>query len=95
MRKSFGIRIAPCKFRQDNRSFFIDHSSNAISDALTSVKHISKRVATALHDMRNTHYTCFTDLLYEMEVHPACDSQVIEILIQLDYFREFGMNGKL
>lgn len=95
MRKSFGIRIAPCKFRQDNRSFFIDHSSNTISDALTSVKHISKRVANALYDMRSTRCACFTDLLYEMEVHPAFDSQVIEILIQLDYFREFGMNGKL
>ena len=34
------------------------------------------------------------ELLY-MEVHPAFDSQVIEILIQLDYFREYGMNGKL
>jgi len=45
--------------------------------------------------MRNTSYTCFTDLLYDMEMHPAFDSQAIEILIRLDYFREFGMIGKL
>lgn len=45
--------------------------------------------------MRDADYTCFTDLLYAMEMHPAFDSQVIEILIRLDYFREFGMTRKL
>lgn len=33
MRKGFGIRIAPCRFRQDNRDFYIDHEANTISDA--------------------------------------------------------------
>lgn len=33
MRKGFGIRIAPCRFRQDNRDFYIDRTSNTISDA--------------------------------------------------------------
>ncbi len=95
MRKGFGIRIAPCRFRQDNRDFYIDHAAKTISDALTSVKHISKRVAVALYNMRDGFYLCFTDLLYEMEMHPAFDSQVIEILIRLDYFAEFGTPGKL
>ena len=45
--------------------------------------------------MKDNFYVCFTDLLNDMEVHPAFDSQVIEILIQLDYFREFGKSGKL
>ena len=45
--------------------------------------------------MRDGFYACFTDLLYDMELHPALDSQVIEILIRLDYFREFGGNGRL
>ena len=61
MRKGFGIRVAPCRFRQDNRDFYIDRANNAISDALTSVKHISKRVADALYDMRDKTYGCFTD----------------------------------
>ncbi len=45
--------------------------------------------------MRDTAYACFTDLLYDMEIHPAFDAQTIEILIRLDYFREFGMIRKL
>lgn len=95
MRRGFGIRVAPCRFRQDNRDFYIDHASNTISDALTSVKHVSARSAQALYEMRDELYPAFTDLLADMEFKPALDSQVIDILIRLGYFREFGCNGKL
>jgi len=95
MKRAFGIRIAPCRFRQDNRDYYIDHDANTISDALTSIKHIGKRVAQALYRMRNNQYGCFTDLLYDMTMNPAFDSRAIDILIRLDYFREFGAPGKL
>ena len=95
MRRSFGIRIAPCQFRQDNRDFCVEPSVNTISDALTSVKHISRRVVDALYQMRGNTYDYFIDLLYDMEIQPAFDAQVVEILIRLDYFREFGKMGKL
>ena len=95
MQRGFGIRIAPCRFRQDNRDYYIDHAGRAISDALTSVKHISCRVADTLYSWRDRFYPCFTDLLYDMEMHPAFDSQVVEILIRLGYFQEFGSSGKL
>ena len=52
-------------------------------------------MADALYRMQDEFYVCVTDRLYDMEVHPAFDSQVIEILIRLDYFREFGGRGKL
>lgn len=95
MKRAFGICIAPCRFRQDNRDYYLDHDANTISDALTSIKHIGKRVAQALYCMRNNQYSCFTDLLYDMTVNPAFDSRAIDILIRLDYFREFGTPGKL
>lgn len=95
MKRAFGIRVAPCRFRQDNRDYFLDHEANTISDALTSIKHIGKRVAQALYHMRNNQYACFTDLLYDMTMNPAFDSRAIDILIRLDYFREFGTPGKL
>ena len=95
MQRGFGTRIAPCRFRQDNRDYYIDHAGKAISDALTSVKHISRRVADTLYIWRDRFYPCFTDLLYDMEMHPVFDSQVVEILIRLGYFQEFGSSGKL
>lgn len=95
MKHAFGIRVAPCRFRQDNRDYYLDHEANTISDALTSIKHIGKRVAQALYCMRNNQYSYFTDLLHEMTMNPAFDSRAINILIHLDYFREFGSPGKL
>lgn len=59
------------------------------------MKHISRRVADTLYAWRDRFYLCFTDLLYDMEMHPAFDSQVMEILIRLGYFQEFGSSGKL
>lgn len=95
MRKAFGIRIVPCRFRQDNRGYFVDKENGTISDALTSVKHISARVASALYAMRNDQFQSFVDLLYALEMHPAFTSQTIAILIRMGYFREFGSAGKL
>lgn len=95
MKRAFGIRVAPCRFRQDNRDYYLDHEANTISDALTSIKHIGKRVAQSLYRMRNNQYACFTDLLYDLTMNPAFDSRAIDILIRLDYFREFGTPGKL
>ena len=95
MQRGFGICIASYRFRQDNRDYYIDHAGKAISDALTSVKHISRRVADTLYSWRDRFYPCFTDLLYDMEMHPVFDSQVVEILIRLGYFQEFGSSGKL
>lgn len=95
MKKAFGIRIVPCRFRQDNRSYFIDKEAGTISDALASVKHVSMRVANALYAMRGNVYDYFVDLLYDMEMNPAFNSQTIGILIQMGYFREFGSAGKL
>ena len=95
MKKAFGIRIVPCRFRQDNRGYYIDKNAGTISDSLASVKHISMRVAKALYEMRNNQYEYFTDVLYDMEMHPAFTSQVITILIWMGYFEEFGSAGKL
>lgn len=63
MKRAFGIHIAPCRFRQDNRDYYIDYEANTISDALTSIKHIGRRVAQALYRMRDNQYAYFTDLL--------------------------------
>lgn len=95
MKRAFGISVAPCRFRQDNRDFFIDKERRTISDTLMSVKHISKRVADELYRMRNNQYDFFADLLVDMNARPAFNTRSIEILIRMGYFEEFGSSGKL
>ena len=95
MKRAFGISIAPCRYRQDNRTFFIDKERHTISDTLMSVKCISYRVAQALYEMRDNQYESFTDLLIDMQTRPEFDTRVTEILIRMGYFEEFGHAGKL
>lgn len=95
MKKAFGITVAPCRYRQDNRDFFIDKERKTISDTLMSVKHISKRVADELYRMKDNQYVHFTDLLVDMTMRPAFNTRSIEILIRMGYFEEFGTSGRL
>lgn len=95
MRRAFGIRVVSCKFGQDNRDFFVDETAHTIADALTSVKHISKKVADALYKMRDNLYLYFVDLLYEMDLSPAFDATSITALIKMGYFSDFGGSAKL
>lgn len=95
MKKAFGISIVPCRFRQDNRSYFVDKDAHTISDALTSVKGISARVAKELYDMRNNQYDSAVDLFYDLEMSPTFTSATIQTLIRMGYFAEFGSAGKL
>ena len=95
MFKAFGIRIVPCKFRQDNRGYFVDKNAHTISDALTSVKGISAAAAKTLYAMRNNVYPTAIDLFYDLEVNTSINSAVIITLIKMGYFEEFGSSGKL
>ena len=95
MRRAFNIMIVPCKFRDDNRLFSFDKANNTISDALPSIRNLSVAVAEELFKMRDNVYLTFVDLLVDMTNRKPFNATNIEVLIKMDYFREFGHNGKL
>ena len=95
MQRAFGIRIAPCRFRQDNRAFAFDKETNTITDTLRSVKNISARVADALYRARDKRFDSFTDVLYWLDEDPAFNARSIYPLIHMGYFEEFGSTPKL
>lgn len=95
MKKAFGIQVVPCKFRQDNRSFFIDKQRKTISDTLTSIKGISAKTAATLYALRDKSYPTAIDLFWDLDVNTSINSAVVETLIRMDYFSEFGSVGKL
>ena len=96
MAKSRGIKMTKPKFRQDNRTFCIDPVEHTISDALSSVKGIGVKDADALRSLRFNHYDTFVELLRDMTLFSgALNTAVIEKLIKLDYFSEFGSIRRL
>ena len=96
MAKRRGIQMTKPKFRQDNRTFCIDPVEHTISDALSSIKGVGLKDAEALWNLKNREYGTFVELLRDMTLYPgALNTAVIEKLIKLDYFREFGSIKKL
>ena len=96
MAKARGIRMTKPMFRQDNRTFYIDPVNHTISDALSSIKGVGLKDAEALWSMKDNVYSTFVELLRDMTLYPgALNTAVIEKLIKLDYFHEFGSIKKL
>ena len=94
--KMYGIQISKPKFGQDNRSFFIDSEAHIISDSLLTVKGIGMKDAEALCNLRGRDYPTFVELLRDMTLYPgALDTGVVERLIKLNYFSEFGCIKRL
>lgn len=95
MLKAFNIRVAPCRFRQDNRQFTYDKAANTMSDALPSIRNLSMAVANELLSMKDECYFSFVELLRDMDYRKPFNATNIDVLIKMNYFQEFGGNGKL
>lgn len=92
----FNISTGKCKFRQDNRDYFVDKKSHTIVDSLTSIKGVGKKDAQAIYRLGNQKFNHFVDLLITMQrVSGALNSGVVETLIRYGYFIQFGPSGKL
>ena len=95
MAKSRGIAITKPRFRQDNRTFYISEDSRSISDALSSIKGVGLKDAEALYALRDFSGR-FVELLREMSLYSGgLNKTVVEKLIKIDYFHEFGCIKKL
>ena len=96
MAKSRGISMIKPKFRQDNRTFYINAVNHTISDALSSIKGVGLKDAEALWKMKDHPHGTFVELLRDMTLCTgALNTAVIEKLIKLDYFSEYGSIKRL
>lgn len=91
-----GIQISKPKFRQDNRRFYINTKDHIISDSLTCIKGVGLKDAEALYTLRNRKYTTFVELLRDMTLYTgALNTSVVDKLIRVNYFSEFGCIKRL
>jgi DNA polymerase III alpha subunit len=95
MKRYKEIRLIPGRFGQDNRDWTADKENKTISQSLSSVRYISKADARALYIAGQKNYDSFTDVLRELQMNTPVDIRTIKILIELDYFIDYGQSGKL
>ena len=95
MRSGFGIRMAPCRFRQDNRAYTFDAEKKTITDVLHAMKGVGPKVSDKLYAMRDIRFSTFVDALIYIRDKTSINSAVMNTLIRSGYFEEFGSTNRL
>lgn len=88
--KKLGITISPIKFRNSIAEYNFNKETNQIYKGIASIKFMNEEVANDLYNLRNNDYPTFVDLIRDIEEKTTVNSRQMKILIDLDYFSEFG-----
>lgn len=95
MAKLYGYRILPPRFRHSTNKYMYDKENHNIYKGVASIKFLNDGAAEYLYSLRDNRYDNFISLLRQIEEDKQINSRQMEILIQLQYFEEFGKNKKL
>lgn len=87
--KAHGIQILPPKFRHSKAVYFCNAESREIYKGIGSIKFMNAQVADELYALKDEQFEDFIDLLAAVK-KTSCNSRQLQILIELDYFSEFG-----
>lgn len=90
----FGIRFAPMRFRQDNRSIHADDTSSVMINTVGSIKGYGVTIGKTLYECGKHSFNSFTDLLAAMDKKGIKEAK-FKPLILIDYFSEFGNQREL
>ena len=93
--KNIGISLKSPKFRYSKSEYFMDKENNIIYKGIGSIKYMNNIVAEQLYELRDNQYSTFTDLLIDIKEKTNCNSRQLDILVRLDFFKEFGKRAKL
>jgi len=89
------IKILPPRFRHSKAEYFYDKELNAIYKGVGSVKYLNGAVANELYNLKDNAYTTFAGCLMDIHHKTTIDSRQLDILVKLDYFKEFGTQREL
>lgn len=90
------ISVTMPKWGLSRSNYFFDKERNLIAKGLSSVKYMNSAVAEELYEMsQKREYTYFMDLLYDIDHETSINSRQLEILIQIDFFSDFGNQNAL
>jgi DNA polymerase III alpha subunit len=88
---SFGISLKPIKFRHSRADYNMEKETNSIYKGVQSLKYLNAEVSNKLYEMKDMQFDNFIDFL---KVSPL-NSRQLSILVELNYFEEFGKTQKL
>ena len=87
------IKIKNPVFRYSRARYFFNREENTIYKGIQSIKYLNEHIGEYLYSLKDKEYNSFTELLIDLTMY--ANSRQIDILIKLDFFREFGKSNKL
>lgn len=71
------------------------YHDNTVWLGTNTMRGFGKNVATALNELAKNDYNNFTEFLIDANANPNINKSQLESLIKLNWFNQFGSNGKL
>ena len=93
--KKHDMVIKPPKFRYSRAEYFMDKETNSIYKGMASIKYMNAQVSEELYELKDNQYNNFMDLLIDIYDKTCINSRQLNILIAIDFFKEFGKSQKL
>lgn len=90
----FGIRFAPMRFRQDNRSIHPSEDGAELINTMGAIKGYGVTIGRKLYEAGTQTYATFVDLLAALDAKGIKEAK-FKPLILIDYFEEFGNQREL
>lgn len=86
----FDIKLKPIKFRYSKGDYAPSKDDNSIYKGIQSIKYMNAKIADEIYELRKNKYNSFIELLYDISSKTSTDARQLKILIDLDFFSEFG-----
>ena len=89
--KKKGIKVEGVKFRHSTSEYTFNKEENVIYKGIASIKYLNSKVADAFQSIKDMEFRDFIHLLAVVkEKSLPVNSKQMKILIQLNFFEEFG-----
>ena len=94
MIEGFDIKEGEYKFGLDNTKFLADKDNKVIYPEMLSIKYLNKEMAHTLLKLAKKEYDSFYELLQNIK-STKINSRQLDIIVKLDYFRDFANIKKI
>ena len=86
----FNIKLKPIQFRHSKGSYTLSKEDSCIYKGIKSIKYMNSKIADELYELKDNKYDSFVELLYDIQTKTSVNARQLKILIELDFFAEFG-----
>ncbi|MCM1222329.1 MAG: PHP domain-containing protein, partial [Lachnospiraceae bacterium] len=94
--EQYGIQIVPPRYGLSKDKYVFDSEQRVIAKGLDSIKYMNSAVATQIYELSKEHSVdSFMELLGLLSENTSLDTRQRDILIKIDYFKNFGNVAEL